>query len=108
MHAFSYAPESLWSGPSAEASTVISITASILAIGYRAEEVICIRGGTHCAEPCRFGHLLFGDGMKRGLAAKLSWVLLRGQCANGALGADGSALKVLESLVRLPALELKL
>ena len=46
--------------------------------------------------------------MKRGLAAKLSWVLLRGQCANGALGADGSALKVLESLVRLPALELKL
>ena len=68
MHKFSFTPESLWSGPSAEAAALTSICSSMLNSGYKEEEPIVVRntGGG----PGSFGDILFGDGMKRGLAAK--------------------------------------
>lgn len=68
LHKFSFAAESLWSGPSAEAAVITSICSSMLNSGYKAEETIVVRNigkGTGS-----FGDVLFADGMKRGLSAK--------------------------------------
>ena len=59
----------LRSGQAAEASNIIGICKSILSTGFRAEETIISRdllAGFSC--------LRFGDGMKRGLAAKLAYL----------------------------------
>ena len=99
IHQWRWDSTSLWSGHSAEARNIVGIAHSILANGFWQEESICSRDAVWGLESLRFG-----DGMKRGLASKLVWVLMRKAISDGMLKEDPEAVKVFSSLVGLPTL----
>ena len=77
---------------------VTSIAASMLSSGFRQEEVVVVRNSLSDS----FGTLLFGDGMKRGCAAKLCYCLIRGQALGGTLRDNDAMRHVFQSLLQIP------